>query len=113
MRLSSFMYGLVLGLFVSVGFELYQAAMIPYKRGEIVAGVLRRDLSRIEESTSRREAIDKATHWMTQCSEVFRWGEKLPPIITENTITLRVGKPLMKNINVVIEGTVKLPSMEN
>lgn len=92
MRLSSVVMGGLLGLSVSILFEVYQMVSIPYKRGDIVAGLLRRDLDRIEACTSRQNAIDKAYLLTTQFSKELSWGEMLPPVVNENTITLRIRK---------------------
>lgn len=113
MRLFSFLGGGVLGLSVSILFEVYQMVSIPYKRGDIVAGLLRRDLARIEACTSRQNAIDKAYLLANQFSKELPWGEMLSPSINENTITLRIRKPFFNNVYCVIEGTAKLSLDEN
>lgn len=109
MKLSSFVMGGLLGLSVSILFEAYQMASIPYKRGDIVAGLLLRDLERIEECTSRQNAITNAYLLANQFTKELPWGEMLPPIVNEDTITLRIRKPFFNNVYCVIEGTAKLP----
>lgn len=113
MRILSFTCGLLVGLSVSVFYEFHQAAMVPYNRGDIVAGLLQRDITQIEACTSRQNAIDKAYLLATQFSKELSWGEMLPPVVNENTITLRIRKHFFNNVYCVIEGTAKLPLDEN
>lgn len=112
MKLPFFISGVLLGLSVSIFFEVYQVTSIPYKRGDIVAGLLRRNLAQIEVCTSRQDAIDKANLLVTQFSKELPWGEPLSPVVTENTITLRIRKPFFNNVYCVIEGIARLPLEE-
>lgn len=109
MKVVFFVLGLAIGISATLLWEVYEAIQVPFESGAIAASCLRQNLEQIEACPSRQEAIAQAYRSVTQSSDKVPWGEALPPVIQGDEVMLRIRRPQLDNVYLVLEGTAKLP----
>lgn len=110
MKACFFIFGLLLGVGMSMLLISYHCSRLPTDRKTFASALLlKKDIAHIEASRSPKEAIDYAQRTSFYLSGEVGWGEVLPPLIQDNAIVLRIRRPVCSNVSLILEGSATLP----